>query len=151
LLATKNRVCPFYKERTGCTINEVKPLTCRLYPFNALNVTRICLMKMQRLKDGPLYKSCYILDLPDNAFVLPDFETMAISHIQTLLTREYLAQSGDRWQPGLAQAAKDDCIKLSGDKVLVEQYARQMRAMFDDLDGRNVALLVQALASPTSP
>ena len=106
LLATKNGVCPFYKDGTGCTINDVKPLTCRLYPFNTLNVTRTCLLKMQKAKDGEAYRGCFILDLPGNAIVLPDFETLAVSHIRSYVTREFLAQTGGRWQQSLALRGK---------------------------------------------
>jgi Fe-S-cluster containining protein len=147
LLATKNSVCPFYKAGTGCTINDVKPVTCRLYPFNTLNVTRICLMKMQRAKDGEDYKGCYVFDLPNNALALPDFEAMAANHIRLYVTREFLAQADGRWQQSLAEQARDDCVKLSGDKKLVEQYVHMLQAAFEDLDQRNAELLAKALAN----
>lgn len=145
LLATKKGVCPFYKDDTGCTINDVKPLTCRLYPFNTLNVTRTCLLKMQKAKDGEAYRGCFILDLPGNAIVLPDFETLAVSHIRSYVTREFLAQTGGRWQQSLAQDAKDECVRLSEDETLVGQYAQMMQAAFADLDKRNAELLAKAI------
>lgn len=145
LLATKNGVCPFYKDRTGCAINDVKPLTCRLYPFNTLNVTRICLLKMQKMKDGEAYRGCFILDLPGNAIVPPDYEALAVSHIQSFVTREYLAQTGGQWQQSLAHEAKDACVRLSQDEKLVEQYGQMMQVAFADLDKRNAELLAKAL------
>ena len=145
LLATKKGVCPFYKDGTGCTINDVKPLTCRLYPFNTLNVTRTCLLKMQKAIDGEAYRGCFILDLPGNAIVLPDFETLAVSHIRSYITREFLAQTGGRWQQSLAQDAKDECVRLSEDETLVGQYAQMMQAAFADLDKRNAELLAKAI------
>lgn len=150
LLRTKNGVCPFYKDQIGCTINDVKPVTCNLYPFKDFNVTRICLLKMQRKKDGEDYKDCYIFDLPNNAIIPTDFEALAANHIQRYVTQEFLAQSDDRWQSGLAQKAKDECIKLSGDNSLVKQYTKMLRAMFDDLDDRNSRLLTDVLAGSTS-
>jgi Fe-S-cluster containining protein len=151
LLTTKNGICRFYKQNVGCTINDVKPVTCQLYPFNDINITRVCLLKMQRIKDGEDYNGCYILDLPNNNIILPDFESLAANHIRRYITQEFLAQSDDRWNTGLAQKAKDDCIKLSEDNTLIEQYAMMLRKIFDDLDNRNARLLAEVLIDSTSP
>lgn len=141
LLTTKNGVCIFYKKEIGCSINDVKPVTCQLYPFNNFTGARICILKMQRAKDGEAFKDCYIFDMPNNTIIVPDFTSLAIHHLQRYVTRDYLAQADDRWQPGLADKAWNECMRLSADLVQIAQYEKMMQAAFNELDHRNEVLL----------
>jgi Fe-S-cluster containining protein len=145
LLTTKNGICPFHKSAIGCSINDAKPLTCRLYPFNDFTGARISIMKMQRAKDGEAFKGCYIFNLPNNTIIVPDFTAMAVHHLQRYVTREYLAQAGDRWQPGLAEKANDECIRLSTDTAQTGQYVKMMQSAFEELDRRNAVILSDVL------
>jgi Fe-S-cluster containining protein len=56
LLDNPKKVCPFYEENKGCSINEFKPLACRAYPlalktedaFNTrMNIDPLCLFTEQ--------------------------------------------------------------------------------------------------------
>lgn len=144
-IATKKGTCPFFREDTGCVIHDVKPLVCRLYPFNTLHVTRASLLKMTRLKDDVHSKGCYIFDLPDNAIVPPDFEALAVYHVHMTVTREYYARYGGRWHEDLARAAMRNGELLAANKKIVADYAAQMREAFDELDRKNAVMLAEAL------
>jgi Fe-S-cluster containining protein len=144
-IVTKKGICPFFREGTGCSIHEVKPQVCRLYPFNTLHVTRASLLKMTRLKDDVHYKGCYIFDLPDNAIVPPDFRELAVYHVHITVTREYYARYGGKWHEDLARTAMEKGVHLAGDVRITSDYATQMKEAFDELDRKNAEMLAEAL------
>lgn len=148
-IATRNGICPFYKAQAGCSINDVKPLICQIYPFNTLHVTRASLLKMQRMKDGESYKGCYVCGFENNSVIVPDFNVLADYHIRMFVTREYFARSEGKWHDDLARKARDNSLQMAGNAELLETFVRQMRAAFEDFDRRNAEMLAEAIKSPT--
>lgn len=144
-IAVKKGICPFFRDSKGCTINDVKPLVCRLYPFNTLHVTRACLLQMVRLKDDERYKDCFVFDLPGNAVIQPDFKALAAYHIHMSVTREYFARYGGKWHEDLARKAMEGGKRLAGDSKTVSECELQMQEAFDELDRRNAEMLQEAL------
>jgi hypothetical protein len=144
-IVTKKGTCPFFRECTGCAVNDVKPDVCRLYPFNTLHVTRASLLKMTRMKDDVHYKNCFIFDLPGNAIVPPDFEALAAYHVRLLVTRDYFARYSGRWHEDIARSVMEEGEKLAGDEKILAGYGRQMREAFDELDRHNAEMLAEAL------
>jgi Fe-S-cluster containining protein len=145
-IATKKGACPFFREGAGCSINDIKPLVCRLYPFNTIHVTRASLLKMVRLNDDVRYKGCYIFDLPGNAIVPPDFKALAVYHVHMTVTRDYFARYGSKWHENIARAAMSEGERLAGDEKVISGYMAQMREAFDELDRRNAEMLAGAMA-----
>ena len=142
-IKTKKGVCPFYSGKAGCSVNDGKPLVCRLYPFNTIHVTRASILKMQRKKDGDCYDGCFIFDLNNKGIIRPDFDALAAYCIQMDTTREYYRLCGDQWQDDMAKMAIDNGMRLSGDSKSVEIYARQLRLAFDEFDLRNEGVLLE--------
>ncbi len=145
-IKTKKGVCPFYSGRDGCTVNDAKPLVCRLYPFNTIHVTRASIMKMQRRKDGDAFDGCFVFGLDNAGIVSPDFNELAAYCIQMETTREYYRLYGDRWQEDMAKNAIAAGARLSGDEKSVGMYAGQLRAAFDELDRMNGEILLETFA-----
>ncbi|HEY3272613.1 MAG TPA: YkgJ family cysteine cluster protein [Methanocella sp.] len=144
-IATRNGICPFYKAQSGCTINDVKPEICRLYPFNTLHVTRASLLKMQRMKDGECYKGCYVFGFGNHSVLVPDFDALAAYHIRMFVTREYFTRSDGQWHDDLARKARDNSLQLAGNDKTLETFVLQMRAAFEDFDRRNAEMLAEAI------
>jgi Fe-S-cluster containining protein len=144
-IATKKGICPFFKDGEGCTINDVKPLVCRLYPFNTVHVTRASLFKMQRMKDDERYSDCYIFDFPNNSVMSPDFKALAVNHIHMSVTREYYTRYDGKWHEDLARQAMEEGKRLAGDGKVLAQLECQLREAFEALDRRNVEMLAEVL------
>jgi Fe-S-cluster containining protein len=144
-IATRNGACPFFREGTGCSIHDVKPLVCRLYPLNTLHVTRASLLKMVRMNDDAGYKSCYLFDFPDNAIVPPDFRALAVHHVHMSVTREYYARYGGKWHEDLARRAMEEGKRMADDARTLTRIEGEMRDAFDELDRRNAEMLAEAL------
>ncbi|MGA9141710.1 MAG: YkgJ family cysteine cluster protein [Methanocella sp.] len=145
-IKTRKSVCSFYSEAVGCTVNDAKPMVCRLYPFNTIHVTRASILKMQRKKDGDCYDGCFIFDLCNEGIIRPDFDALAAHCIQMETTREYYRLCDDRWQDDMAQNAVSNGTRLSTDIKSVEVYARQLLLALDELDRMNGDILLETFA-----
>jgi Fe-S-cluster containining protein len=141
-LKTKKGVCTFYADNAGCTVNDAKPMVCRLYPFNTIHVTRASILKMQRKKDGGRYDDCFIFQPGNDGLILPDFAAIAAHCIRMETTRDYYRQYGDRWQDDQAHNAVNTGARLSANRKSLDAYVRQLKIAFDEFDRRNGKILL---------
>lgn len=91
LRITGNR-CPFYLEGKGCSIHEIKPLICRLFPGLKYGQTARDIkdfVKKHALSNG--IRSCKIFDMPDDIVIGFDHEalitTIIYDSIETIYYR----------------------------------------------------------------
>jgi Fe-S-cluster containining protein len=91
----KNGVCPFYTELNGCTIHDVKPLTCKSYPYNMVTNCTVPMLKSACNIEGE--KRCFVLDLSDNASIQFDAHSNTVLRAHHMATQFYHERIGRKW------------------------------------------------------
>lgn len=89
-LKVEGNVCRFFSQEKGCSIHDVKPLICRLFPAIKPGITAGEVKEYVRghsLDGGVL--SCAVFDMPDDAVLKVDKETLITSVICDSLESVY--------------------------------------------------------------
>ncbi len=94
-ISTKDGVCQFYDEKAGCTIEVVKPLACKLYPYHMISYSTVQLLK--DLSNENKTEKCFVNDLPDDAILQLDEDSNCIDQAHLLGTDHYHQKIGQQW------------------------------------------------------
>lgn len=86
--------CPFMVDHK-CSIHAVKPLICKVYPYNDIRLFRGDAVKSL----VTLHKDCSIIDLADDQYIILDLEAIYQLHLGILMMAEYTEAFGNKFIP----------------------------------------------------
>lgn len=91
------RSCPFMVDRK-CSIHEVKPITCKIYPYTDLRLFRGDAVK----RIVTLHKDCSILDMDDDLYIVPDLDALYRRQLGVIMMGKYVDRAGLVFNPRVA-------------------------------------------------